>query len=380
MTTRVVRTDDLVAGVRTGSRACLGRAITLVESTLPGHRAAARGLLAALAPYAGGAHRIGISGVPGAGKSTFIDAFGSMLTARGHRVAVLAVDPSSTRTGGSILGDVTRMSRLSGDPAAYVRASPSGGGLGGTGRATRAAITVAEAAGYDVVIVETVGVGQSETAVAELVDSFLLLGVTGTGDRLQGIKRGVLEFANLIVVNKADGDRVAECRRAARELAGALRMLRPPDRDDTPAVLVCSGRDGTGLPEVWEWLDRRHRRRMVTGELAVERRRQDIDAAWRAARIALLETFGSCPAVAAAAPPVLTAMGRGAISPAEAADRLLAAFLGADPPAAKAAPPLQPRDPPPAAPPVSTGPSARIRPSRTQTRRYGHEHAREGPP
>ncbi|CAM5269012.1 Methylmalonyl Co-A mutase-associated GTPase MeaB OS=Streptomyces microflavus OX=1919 GN=meaB PE=3 SV=1 [Streptomyces microflavus] len=207
----------------------------------------------------GKARRIGISGVPGVGKSTFIDALGTMLTGLGHRVAVLAVDPSSSRTGGSILGDKTRMERLAVDPAAFVRPSPTAGTLGGVAKATRESIVVMEAAGYDVVLVETVGVGQSETAVANMVDTFLLLTLARTGDQLQGIKKGVLELADAIAVNKADGPHERDARSAARELAGALRLMHPVDAAWTPPVLTCSARESTGLDTLWERLEQ-HRR------------------------------------------------------------------------------------------------------------------------
>src|SRR5690606_8435194 len=223
--------EDDVRGGKAGHRAWIARAITLVESTRPDHREMAQELLVELTPLTGHARRVGISGVPGVGKSTFVDGLGTMLTGQGHRVAVLAVDPSSTRTGGSILGDKTRMSRLAADPAAFIRPSPTSGTLGGVAKATREAMVVVEAAGYDVVLVETVGVGQSETAVADMVDTFLLLTLARTGDQLQGIKKGVLELADVIAVNKADGEHALAARKAARELAGALRMLRS---DTTP--------------------------------------------------------------------------------------------------------------------------------------------------
>src|SRR3954469_15232496 len=219
---------DHVKGVLAGDRAVLSRAITLVESTRADHRQQAQEMLVELLPHAGGAHRVGVTGVPGVGKSTFIDALGTKLTTAGHRVAVLAVDPSSTRTGGSILGDKTRMARLAVDPAAYIRPSPTSGTLGGVAQATRETIVLVEAAGYDVVLVETVGVGQSEVAVANMTDCSLFLTLARTGDQLQGIKKGVLELADVIAVNKADGEHEQDARKAARELAGALRLLRPP--------------------------------------------------------------------------------------------------------------------------------------------------------
>lgn len=226
--------DAYVKGVLDGKRAFVARAITLVESGRPDHRVLAQRLLTGLLPHSGRARRIGVSGVPGVGKSTFIDALGTLLTGLGHRVAVLAVDPSSSRTGGSILGDKTRMERLAVDARAFVRPSPTAGTLGGVAKATRESIVVMEAAGYDVVLVETVGVGQSETAVANMVDTFLLLTLARTGDQLQGIKKGVLELADAIAVNKADGPHERDARSAARELAGALRLMHPVDAAWTP--------------------------------------------------------------------------------------------------------------------------------------------------
>ena len=232
--------DSLVDGVRAGDRAAVSRAITLMESSHPEHRARARELLASLEAPARPAVRVGISGLPGVGKSTFIETLGRQLTAAGHRVGVLAVDPSSQRTGGSVLGDKTRMPTLSTDPDAYIRASPSAGTLGGVARATSQAILVLEAAAYDVVLVETVGVGQSETTVAGMVDTFVFLTLARTGDQLQGIKRGILELADVIAVNKADGDRTTEAKVAARELSGALRMVQ--GRDSAPTVVTCCAR------------------------------------------------------------------------------------------------------------------------------------------
>lgn len=246
--------DTYVKGVRDGSRAYIARAITLVESTRADHRALAQQLLTELLPFSGTARRVGISGVPGVGKSTFIDALGTMLTGLGHRVAVLAVDPSSTRTGGSILGDKTRMERLAVDPAAFVRPSPSSGTLGGVAKATRETMIVMEAAGYDAVLVETVGVGQSETAVANMVDSFLLLSLARTGDQLQGIKKGVLELADVIAVNKADGPHERDARSAARELAGALRLMHSADAAWTPRSFpAVPGRAAVSTPSGSGW-------------------------------------------------------------------------------------------------------------------------------
>ncbi|GGL31794.1 methylmalonyl Co-A mutase-associated GTPase MeaB [Phycicoccus endophyticus] len=243
---------ELVDGVRAGSRQHVARAITLLESRRPDHRAGARELLAALEDRTGGAVRVGISGVPGVGKSTFIDALGMRLVDQGHRVAVVAVDPSSRRTGGSILGDRTRMGRLAASEDAFVRPSPAGRHLGGVARATRESMLVLEAAGFDVVVVETVGVGQNEVAVSEMVDTFLLLTLARSGDQLQGIKRGILELADVIAVNKADGDGTVPAQAAAKELAGALRLMMPGREVRRPPVLTCSAVTGTGLDEVWQ--------------------------------------------------------------------------------------------------------------------------------
>ncbi|MEV4332686.1 methylmalonyl Co-A mutase-associated GTPase MeaB [Streptomyces sp. NPDC049597] len=318
--------DAYVKGVRDGSRAYVARAVTLVESTRADHKVLAQQLLTELLPYAGSARRVGISGVPGVGKSTFIDALGSMLTGLGHRVAVLAVDPSSTRTGGSILGDKTRMERLATDPAAFVRPSPSAGTLGGVAKATRETIIVMEAAGYDVVLVETVGVGQSETAVADMVDSFLLLSLARTGDQLQGIKKGVLELADVIAVNKADGPHERDARSAARELAGALRLMNPADAAWTPPVLSCSAREGTGLDTVWERLEQHRTVLESTGRLAAKRRDQQIDWTWAMVRDALVEQLHRHPAVQELAPDVERRVREGTLTATSAAERLLEAF------------------------------------------------------
>lgn len=312
--------EDYVEGVKAGSRTWIGRAITLVESTKSDHARLAQDVLVALTPLAGRTWRVGVSGVPGVGKSTFIDGFGTLLTGLGHRVAVLAVDPSSTRTGGSILGDKTRMGRLAADPHAYIRPSPTSGTLGGVTKATREAMVVVEAAGYDVVLVETVGVGQSETAVADMVDSFLLLSLARTGDQLQGIKKGVLELADVIAVNKADGEHEMAARKAARELAGALRMLRsegPP-----PPVLTCSGLTGAGLEELWQQIGA-HRERM---DVAAKRRAQQVRWTWTLVQDRLLAELHGNPEVAALTKEVEREVLAGELTPALAADRLLAAF------------------------------------------------------
>jgi LAO/AO transport system kinase len=286
----------LAAGVRAGDRAAIARSITLVESTRPDHQERAQDLLIELLPGTGRAQRVGISGVPGAGKSTFIDALGTLLTGDGQRVAVLAVDPSSTRHGGSILGDKTRMARLAVDPHAYIRPSPTSGTLGGVARATRQAMVIVEAAGYDVVIVETVGVGQSETTVAEMVDTFLLLMVARTGDALQGMKRGVLEIADVITVNKADGDNVVEAKRAARELADVLRLMEPARASWRAPVLTCSAVEGTGVAEVWGQV-RAHREHLAaSGELAAKRADQEVAWMWATVTDRVLARLRSEPA------------------------------------------------------------------------------------
>jgi LAO/AO transport system kinase len=323
-----VNVDEYAAGVRAGSRAVIARAITLVESTRPDHRELAQELLTRLTPYAGKARRVGVTGVPGVGKSTFIDALGSQLTAAGHRVAVLAVDPSSSRTGGSILGDKTRMVSLASDPAAFVRPSPTAGTLGGVAKATREAIVIVEAAGYDVLIVETVGVGQSETTVADMVDSFLLLALARTGDQLQGIKKGVLELADVIAVNKADGPHADDARAAARELAGAMRLLRSADDGWRPPVLTCSALQRSGLTGVWEQIVRHQDTMTASGELAQRRRRQQVGWVWAMVRDALLDQLHANPAVAALAPEMERSVLAGTTTPAVAAEALLAAFNG----------------------------------------------------
>ncbi len=289
--------DAYERGVRSGDRTALGRAITLVESTRPDHQGLAQELLVRLLPSSGTAHRVGITGVPGVGKSTFIDELGTRLTAAGRRVAVLAVDPSSSRSGGSILGDKTRMSRLATNPGAFIRPSPTSGALGGVARATREAIVVLEAAGHDVVLVETVGVGQSETTVANMVDTFLVLMLARTGDSLQGIKKGVLELADVLAVNKADGDHVADAELAAQELAGALHLIHSPDAPWIPPVLTCSGETGRGLDDVWAAVERHRAVQESSGELEVRRGRQRVEWMWAMVRERVFAAFTDRPDV-----------------------------------------------------------------------------------
>lgn len=308
-----------------GDRAALARAITLVESRRPDHQAAARALLERLMPHTGRGQRIGITGVPGAGKSTTIEALGGNLTAAGHRVAVLAVDPSSSRTGGSILGDKTRMERLAVDPAAYIRPSPSGGTLGGVARKTREAMLLCEAAGFDVVIVETVGVGQSETVVADMVDIFLALLIPGGGDELQGIKKGLIEIADLIVINKADADPDLATR-SARQYQAALHILTPASPDWTPPVLTASGLNNEGLDRLWAQIERHREVMTANGERAARRAGQNARWMWAMVRDRLDEAFRGHPEVAALAPDLERQVRAGRVPASAAADRLLKAF------------------------------------------------------
>jgi LAO/AO transport system kinase len=314
--------------VLAGDRGTLAKAITLVESTRTDHRALAQELLVELLPRSGHAKRVGISGVPGVGKSTFIDALGTMLTNEGHKVAVLAVDPSSTRTGGSILGDKTRMARLAVDANAFIRPSPTSGTLGGVARATRETMVLMEAAGYDVVLVETVGVGQSETTVANMVDSFLFLTLARTGDQLQGIKKGVLEIADVIAVNKADGEHERDAKRAARELAGALRMLRTTEDAWSAPVLTCSALHELGLDTVWQQIQRHREACQASGEFEVKRRRQQVDWTWSMVQDQLLGSLRSHPDVRAIVGDVEREVTAGELPATLAAQRILDAFTG----------------------------------------------------
>jgi LAO/AO transport system kinase len=318
---------ELVAGVLAGNRTAVARAITLVESRRADHREQAQELLVALLPHSGRARRIGISGVPGVGKSSFIDALGTLLTGKGHRVAVLAVDPSSGRTGGSILGDKTRMTRLAVDDNAFIRPSPTAGTLGGVAAATREAIVVMEAAGYDTVLVETVGVGQSETVVADMTDTFLLLALARTGDQLQGIKKGVLELADVVAVNKADGPHALDAQKAARELAGALRLLGQPDGAWTTPVLTCSALTGDGLEEVWEALERHLQAQRDAGRLETRRQQQQVDWLWATVNDQLLARVRADPGVKALSGDLERAVREGSTTPAAAARQVLDTFL-----------------------------------------------------
>ena len=323
--------SDLVTGVLDGDRTAIGRAITLVESTLPAHRADAGVLLDALLPHSGNAHRVGITGVPGVGKSTFIEALGLRLTSAGHRVAVLAVDPSSSRTGGSILGDKTRMQRLSVDPAAFIRPSPAAGTLGGVARATREAMIVLEAAGHDVVLVETVGVGQSETVVHGMVDVFVVLLLAGAGDELQGIKKGVLELADVLAVNKADGANVARARQAAVDCRRALHLVRPSDADWEPPVLTCSAIERTGLDEVWSAIEDHRQVMSESGEREARRRAQTLTWMRTMLQERLLAHFDRDPEFATAREAAERAVVDGTLTPSVAVDHLLDGLGGPQP-------------------------------------------------
>lgn len=315
--------DNLAELIRSGDRSGLARAITLVESTRQDHRARAQQLLLELSPEGGNALRVGITGVPGVGKSTTIEALGMYLIEQGHRVAVLAVDPSSTRTGGSILGDKTRMGRLSVHPDAYIRPSPTSGTLGGVAKATRETVVLLEAAGFDVILIETVGVGQSEVTVANMVDTFVFLTLARTGDQLQGIKKGVLELADIVVVNKADGAHAIEAKKAARELSGALRLIYPHDTLWRPPVLTMSALENTGVSEMWDTVLRHRAVLTEAGEFEAKRRRQQVDWMWAMVRDAVLDRVLNAPDVKASRADIEQQVREGTLTPALAAERLL---------------------------------------------------------
>jgi LAO/AO transport system kinase len=329
MTDAAGEVAELAAAVRAGDRRGLARAITLVESTLAEHRRLASALLDALLLDAGPAARVGVSGAPGAGKSTFIEALGVHLVGAGHRVAVLAVDPSSTRSGGSILGDKTRMEHLARLPDAFIRPSPAGGTLGGVARRTREAMLLCEAAGFDVVLVETVGVGQSEVAVADMVDTFLLLLAPGAGDELQGVKRGIVELADLVVVNKDDGELAAVAQRTAADYQHALHLVRPRTDAWQPRVLRCSALAGNGIGDVWAAVDEHRRATAASGDL--ERRRAEQARAWMWSEVTetLLDELRRAPEIAELVDPLEREVADGRISATAAAQRLLAAFHAA---------------------------------------------------
>jgi LAO/AO transport system kinase len=319
--------EALADGVLEGNRRALARAITLIESTRPNHLADANVLLERLMPHSGHSIRLGISGVPGVGKSTFVEALGNHVIDAGHRVAVLTVDPSSAISGGSILGDKTRMELLSRRPEAYIRPSPAGKTLGGVTRRSREALVLCEAAGFDVIIVETVGVGQSETKVAEMTDMFILLLLPGGGDELQGIKRGIMELADLILINKADDDLQALAGRSAAEYRSALRLLHPRSADWKVEVLTCSARDGVGIAEAWG-IALHHREVLeATGQFTARRAAQARDWLWSEVNDSLVAALQGDPEVRKQIPALEAAASKGKIAPTIAARQLLEIFL-----------------------------------------------------
>jgi LAO/AO transport system kinase len=314
----------LAVGLRSHDRSMLARAITLIESSKPEHRANADELLQLILPETGRAHRIGITGVPGVGKSTTIDQFGLNLIDRGHRVAVLAVDPSSTRTGGSILGDKTRMARLAQDERAFIRPSPTSGTLGGVASKTRETMALCEAAGFDIILVETVGVGQSETTVADMVDIFVVLLLAGAGDDLQGIKKGVIEIADLIAINKADGDNIPRATRAAAEYASALHILTPADAIWCPPVITMSGLSNVGLDTLWAKIIEHKTVMTAAGAFDTRRRSQAVRWMYALLHDRLMTTLTANPKAAAQMPTLEAAVRAGTASPTKAASDLLA--------------------------------------------------------
>jgi LAO/AO transport system kinase len=313
---------NLVADLRVGSRAALARAITLIESRRADHQAQARELVQALLPDTGHGIRVGITGSPGVGKSTLIDALGMLLIARGHKVAVLAVDPSSARTGGSILGDKTRMAKLSASDAAYIRPSPAAGTLGGVAAKTREAMLLCEAAGFDVVLVETVGIGQSETAVSDMTDFFLALMLPGAGDELQGIKKGLVELADMIVVNKADGDNIKRANLAAAEYRGALHILSPRSEHWQPPVLTCSALTGAGIDELWQKVLDHRGAMQASGEFAERRRQQQVKWMWSMLEQRMLARLRADPSMRAKVKKTEAEVAGGRITPAVAAEQI----------------------------------------------------------
>lgn len=317
---------DLSREIRAGSRAAIARAITLIESTRADHRRQARKLVQDLLPYTGAAIRVGITGAPGVGKSLTIDTLGTQLTSQGRKVAVLAVDPSSVRSGGSILGDKTRMARLANDPNAFVRPSPTAGTLGGVAANTREAMLICEAAGFDVLLVETVGIGQSEIAVADMTDFFLVLLLPGAGDQLQGLKKGVIELADMVAVNKADGDNIKLATAAAAEYRAALQILSPRSQNWAPPVVTYSALTGTGIAELWAQVLAHRERLSATGDFAARRREQQLKWMWAILEQRLFARLHSSGAIKAKLAQIEAAVTEGRLSPAVAADEIAAAL------------------------------------------------------
>jgi LAO/AO transport system kinase len=312
-----------VQGVINRDRRLIAKSITVIESSLPAHQQLAQAIIDLLLPYSGKAVRLGITGVPGVGKSTFIESLGSMLVKEGHRVAVLAVDPSSKRSGGSVLADKTRMEKLAVEERAFIRPSPSGGTLGGVARKTRETMILCEAAGFDVIIVETVGVGQSETAVASMVDFFLVLMIAGAGDELQGIKKGILELADAVAVNKADGDNVERAEFARKQYETALHFLAPPSPNWTPPVLTCSALEMIDIDVIWENVLKHHRTFSQTGELEANRKKQAVDWMWSLVKEGLKKRFDQNPEINKILAETIKGVQNGNIASTVAASRLL---------------------------------------------------------
>jgi LAO/AO transport system kinase len=313
---------DLARGIRARERAVIARAITLIESRRSDHQKAARRLVQELLPLTGEAIRVGITGAPGVGKSTTIDALGTFLTSKGHKVAVLAVDPSSTRSGGSILADKTRMPRLGSDADAFVRPSPSSGTLGGVAAKTRESMLICEAAGYDVVLVETIGTGQSETIVADMTDFFLVLMLAGAGDELQGLKKGVIEIADMLAINKADGDNIKRAQAAAAEYRAALHILNPRSQTWSPPVVTYSALSGAGIAELWDSILDHHQRMTNSGELDARRREQQVKWMWAMLEERVFARLKSNPALRAKLPRIEAAVAAGRMSPAIAVEEI----------------------------------------------------------
>jgi LAO/AO transport system kinase len=312
-----------VQGVLNGDRRLIAKTITVIESSLPAHQRLAQAIIDRLLPYAGNAIRLGITGVPGVGKSTFIESLGTMLVTKGHRVAVLAVDPSSKRSGGSVLADKTRMEKLAVEQKAFIRPSPSGGTLGGVARKTRETMILCEAAGFDVIIVETVGVGQSETAVASMVDFFLVLMIAGAGDELQGIKKGILELADAVAVNKADGNNVERAEFARKQYETALHFLTPSSPNWTPPVLTCSALEMIDVDVIWETVLEHHRIFTQTGELKANRKKQAVEWMWSLVKEGLKDRFYQHPEVKKNLPETIKEVENGITASTLAACRLL---------------------------------------------------------